>query len=207
MIFTQPVNIYAKPVIAIVQKKEEPKKHEPLLVIVKEGDTLTSIAQANNTTIERLFDKNLDITDPNQIKPSQTLTIPLSDEVLKDRPLPVTISSADTYLSVHSPALRGAVSSSGNLYTPGFCTFYAKERRPDLPNNLGNADTWYARYIGAKGSEPRAGAIAAAINYMHVAYVERVNGDGTILISEENYQGYGIISSRTAPASEFLYLY
>ena len=98
-------------------------------------------------------------------------------------------------------------SSDGNTYGYGYCTHYAKQRRPDLPNSLGNADTWYIRYNGPKGSEPKAGAIGVAKGYMHVVYVESVNTDGTVNISEKNYNGWNVVSSRVAPASEFLYLY
>ena len=41
----------------------------------------------------------------------------------------------------------------------------------------------------------------------HVVYVEAVNANGTITISEMNYQGFGIISSRVASASSFKYIY
>jgi len=76
-----------------------------------------------------------------------------------------------------------------------------------MPNNLGNADTWYIRYQGAKGSSPAVGAIGVTKAYMHVVYITGVNGDGTVNLSEMNYAGWNVVSNRTAPASEFLYLY
>lgn len=104
-------------------------------------------------------------------------------------------------------AKRGAV--AGNTYSIGFCTYYAKQRRPDLPNNLGNADTWYQRAAAQGipvGSQPRVGAIGETKAYMHVVYIEAVNGD-TVTVSEANYKGRGVVSTRTAPASEFRYIY
>ena len=38
--------------------------------------------------------------------------------------------------------------------------------------------------------------------YGHVAVVERVNADGSVDISEMNYQGWGRASSRTIPANQ-----
>lgn len=102
--------------------------------------------------------------------------------------------------------------SAGNGYDYGWCTWYVKERRPDLPNNLGNANTWFARAQAQGlpvGYTPRAGAVGQTSggSLGHVVYVERVNGDGTIYISEMNYQGWGVKSFRTANASEFRYIY
>lgn len=80
--------------------------------------------------------------------------------------------------------------------------------RPDLPNNLGNADTWVARAAAQgipTGSAPRVGAIGQ--QGMHVVYVQSVNGNGTVTISEMNYQGLYIISTRTVPANSFMYIY
>lgn len=99
-------------------------------------------------------------------------------------------------------------SSAGNGYIQ--CAGYAKSRRPDIPNNWGNAYSWYssAQSIGwPTGSAPRAGAIAWYRFGSHVAYVEAVNGDGTIYISEANYDGTMAIHYRTVPASDWLYIY
>lgn len=100
--------------------------------------------------------------------------------------------------------------SHGNFYAYGNCTHLAKELRPDLPNNLGNANMWY---INAKaqglpvGYEPAVGAVAeATTGYMHVAVVQKIDGD-RIYIIEKNYEGFNIVSSRWANASDFRYLY
>lgn len=98
--------------------------------------------------------------------------------------------------------------SGGNSYAAGNCTWYAKSKRPDLPNNLGNANTWASRAASQgipTGSTPQLGAVGQ--QGMHVVYVERVNPDGTVFISEMNKIGYGKISTRTVPASSFKYIY
>lgn len=104
------------------------------------------------------------------------------------------------------PKKRPAI--PGNDYTPGNCTWYAKSKRPDLPNNLGNADTWFYSAKEQRiptGSKPKKGAIGQS--GMHVVYVEKVNKNGTILISEMNRLGLGVISKRTMPANSFIYIY
>lgn len=106
----------------------------------------------------------------------------------------------------------GSGDFSGNTYSYGYCTWYVANRRPDIPNSWGDAYEWLgnARAQGwATGSTPRAGAIGQTSGGAlgHVVYVERVNGDGTILISEMNYQGWNVQSSRTADASSFNYIY
>jgi surface antigen len=104
--------------------------------------------------------------------------------------------------------VRGAVNSSGNGYEYHQCTWHAKNMRPDLPNNLGNAYSWVANAAAqgfATGSVPRAGAVGQQGN--HVVYIERVNSDGTVYLSERNWDYNGSFRYRTAPASNFIYIY
>jgi surface antigen len=92
-----------------------------------------------------------------------------------------------------------ARTSAANTYPVGQCTWYVKQRRPDIPNYLGNAGGWVAaaqRRGFPTGTVPVAGAVAVwrpyfagAGGYGHVAYVERVISGGRILISESNW-GY-----------------
>ena len=63
-------------------------KVESKTVKVNEGDNLSTIADQNKTTFQRLFDANTKITDPNMIYPGDDLRIPAPDEQLTDRPLP-----------------------------------------------------------------------------------------------------------------------
>ena len=156
------------------------------------------------------------------------LVIPKASEKLSERALPqpapiaatpetATASTITPTASTQSQQQPQTVnttpagSSAGNTYYAGYCTWYAKSRRPDLPNNLGNADSWAARAAGqgiATGATPQAGAIAQAVTgFMHVAYVEAVHSDGTITVSEMNYQGFGVVSTRTVSASAFTYIY
>lgn len=101
--------------------------------------------------------------------------------------------------------------SSFNNYEAGQCTWHVKNLRADLPNNLGNADQWYSNAQSQglpTGTEPRVGAAAPRKSGMHVVYVKEVYGDGTILVSEMNYD-YVPYNTREVikNASDFYYIY
>lgn len=100
---------------------------------------------------------------------------------------------------------------SGNMYAPGNCTWYVKSRRHDIGSFWGNANQWISSAVseGYKtGSIPQVGAIGVNFDgyFGHVVYVEGVSGD-KVSISEMNYNGLGVISSRITNSSEFQYIY
>ena len=197
-------------------KKEEKK----VVATIKAGDTLTDIATKYKTSYIRLFNANESITNPDLIFVGDKVRVPGKDEKLPNRLAELAPAEQTQVIAgaVYSQAgqadapvgggmARG--SSAGNTYAQGWCTWYAKEMRPDLPNNLGNGGQWVANAAAQgipTGSSPRTGAIAEEPG--HVAYVESVNGDGTITISEMgwNYQ-VGQFNRRTVPASNYRYIY
>jgi surface antigen len=175
---------------------------------IKPGDTLTKVAKKHNSSWLRLWQKNLSLKNPDNIKAGQKLTIPTPKEKLKNRPLPTTIKAKTPVPSQPSSGvLTVREDSPGNTYSPGYCTWYVKNRRPDLPNNLGNADTWTfraaAQGIGT-GSRPVPGAVGQ--QGMHVVYVESVQGN-QMTISEMNYKGLYVTSSRTVSWLGWSFIY
>lgn len=191
----------------IIQEEQPEPTPEPKLYTIVEGDNLTKIADAHTTSVDRLWDANPQLDHPDLIEPSEVLKIPETDEVLEDRPMPVV----QPKLVQFSPSTKLATSTSGNTagntYAPRYCTWWAKQMRPDLPNMMGDARFWVssARAHGfATGSTPRIGAIGQQGN--HVVYIVAVNGN-MVTTSEMNYKGLGIVSSRTVPASTFVYIY
>lgn len=118
-----------------------------------------------------------------------------------------------------------------NGYDYGWCTWYVAKRRAEagkpLPTNLGNAGPWAfnaARYGMPNGNSPAVGAAAVTdrSNPGHVAYVEEVNEDGSIWITEMNSRGqvskndgspaggWGRVDWKLIPsdrASRFTYIY
>lgn len=207
-----------KPLISItvIHKQEETKPKE-VLYTFKLGDNLTALsktptAEAQGASVDRLYDKNPNITDPDHINVGETIVIPLKDEKLTDRPLPVTIEPQLTRVA-GNPASSGVSVNRGGSYRndmyAGYCTWYAKERRPDLPTGLGNAETWTirARAMGIPtGTIPRAAAVGQLGN--HVVIVESVNPNGTFNLSEMNYVAFNTVSTRqsVSPAGwSFIY--
>lgn len=101
-----------------------------------------------------------------------------------------------------------------NSYASGNCTQYVYNRITqlggDIDLTMGNGQDW-----GITGKErgfevtntPRAGSavsfsagfLGADEVYGHVAFVEQVNEDGSISISEMNVLGLGIVSTRIIP--------
>jgi surface antigen/peptidoglycan hydrolase CwlO-like protein len=94
------------------------------------------------------------------------------------------------------------------------CTDYVAWRT-GAPGGLGNAKSWDDRapsYGLTVSSTPREGAAAVSNSgyYGHVMYVEAVNGDGSIVISDYNRAGpgeYGVSSLSASTASNLRYVY
>jgi surface antigen len=135
----------------------------------------------------------------------------IPDGVIQAAPAPAAAPAAPAKTfasSISLPSLSGSGSLS-NGYSFGYCTWYVASRRY-VPGGWGNAINWYgaAQASGfATGSAPRVGAIAWE-RMNHVAYVESVNGDGTVTVSEMNFNGgWDRVSRRTTAASHFLYIY
>ncbi|MBC7512251.1 LysM peptidoglycan-binding domain-containing protein [Candidatus Saccharibacteria bacterium] len=203
------------------------KTPEPVIVTVRPGDNLSDIATAQNTTYMRVFNANEAITNPDLIFTDQQLRIPAVEEQLPDRltqftaeqqaqilaaasaqqsTAPATAQAPVNSTQASSTAYRG--SSAGNTYGYGWCTWYVKNMRPDLPNNLGNGGSWVANAAAqgfSTGTMASAGAVAEIPG--HVAYVESVSG-GMMTISEMgwNYQ-QGQFNRRTVPTSGWRFIY
>jgi surface antigen len=107
-----------------------------------------------------------------------------------------------------------------NGYDYGYCTWYVANRRAQsgnpVPANLGNARTWLgiSRGVGIPtGNVPRAGAVIwtpPRDYYGHVGFVESVNSDGSVNVSEMNVAGFAVRSTKTlspAAAASYSYIY
>lgn len=113
---------------------------------------------------------------------------------------PTFFSSGSSGFAFGTSALYGS-----NGYSYGYCTWWAANRRAEtgraIPRNLGNAITWRDIAIVAGYSvnqKPRGGDVAwyGFIGGLgHVGYVEKVNLDGSIWISDMNYQGQTSMST------------
>lgn len=115
------------------------------------------------------------------------------------------------------PAYDQVNYDSGNRYAAGNCTQYVYNRitqlggRIDLDMGNGNqwASTGRARSYAVSATPKvgtaacfQRGVLAAHPVYGHVAFVERVDQEGSVLLSEMNVLGIGIVSFRTLTANE-----
>lgn len=149
---------------------------------------------------------NFDQTNPQETKPNVDSGIqPAAAGVVGETVNKDVTAVDDSIVSADVPPVveaKPAYNAGGiaNQFTYGYCTWYVASKRP-VPWN-GNAIVWYSQAIayGFKvGNTPAPGAImvTSESSLGHVAYVESVNTDGSWVVSEMNYVGWGIISSRT----------
>lgn len=185
---------------------------------VKDGDTAQSLADKYKTSAERVVLYN-DIDDGSKLTAGTRIVIPGGELPEAERPDYVAPRGRSSYgnsrygSSTTTSASRSWLTASvGNRYAAGNCTWYAYERRLQLGRPIGsfwgNANTWddSARAAGfVVNNLPAPGAIIqndwGGGGYGHVGIVERVDGQN-IYVSDMNYAGYNVISSRTIPLAE-----
>ncbi|HEX8390258.1 MAG TPA: CHAP domain-containing protein [Candidatus Saccharimonadales bacterium] len=185
-----------------------------VLYTVKDGDNVDSIASKYSTNRDRLVSYN-DL-ELGGVTAGQQIVLPGGILPTNERPgysAPGARSSGALARTVSAPVSSPTINNVGNRYDYGYCTWYAYNRRAELGRPIGsfwgNASTWasYARSSGfAVNGTPAVGAVLQnswqAGGYGHVAVVESVNADGSILVSEMNYAGWNIKSTRTVSAGE-----
>lgn len=186
---------------------------------IKSDDKLSDIAGKYQASLERIISYN-SLEDETSIKENQEIVIPggiLPENERPDYVAPVQTSYQTSYGVSSANSFASTVITSnynakaGNAYAWGNCTWYVYNMRPDIGSFWGNASSWAisARAAGYRvDNVPVVGSIAqwnpyasGHSGYGHVAYVEAVNSDGTITISEMNVRGLGITSRRTISAS------
>lgn len=107
--------------------------------------------------------------------------------------------------------------SGSSPYPQGQCTWYVYQRMQQydssISGDLGDAHNWnnHAEREGYTVTHSpknhtavvfEAGQLGADTQYGHVGFVEKVNDDGSIVISESNVKGLGVISYRTIDAED-----
>ena len=186
---------------------------------IKSDDKLSDIAGKYQASLERIISYN-SLEDETSVKENQEIVIPggiLPENERPDYVAPVQTSYQTSYGVSSANSFASTVITSnynakaGNAYAWGNCTWYVYNMRPDIGSFWGNASSWAisARAAGYRvDNVPVVGSIAqwnpyasGHSGYGHVAYVEAVNSDGTITISEMNVRGLGITSRRTISAS------
>lgn len=109
-------------------------------------------------------------------------------------------------------------SDYGGIHPEGECTYYVDNRRREIGtplenSRLGDAGSWVPKAEASDmstGNAPSAGAVMVydycqlnvSCRYGHVAFVETVNEDGSIVVSEMNWEAHNVINYRTVSASD-----
>jgi surface antigen len=174
---------------------------------VQAGDTIDSISSRYRADKEKLIAFN-DAELTGRFKAGELIVIP-------DASQPIQTTSFGSNGNGFGSSFSGygyQASYGGNGYDYGWCTWHAANRRNasgnPIPNNLGNAISWLtlAQSAGlSTGSDPRAGAVLYHTNLGglgHVAYVEKVNANGSLLVSDMNYPLWGTVTYRTVSPGE-----
>lgn len=194
---------------------------------VKDGDTPDSLAEKYQVDRDRLVLYN-DLVN-NTLALGQQLVLPDATMPENERPGyidynryryfygyqggDVTVLGAGAWdfnetLRSYLPHVGSLYSNtSGNRMYTGQCTWWAWERRyamgkPIPAGFLGNGGEWGYRMQnmgGVVNNQPAIGAVAESAG--HVAIVEAINDDGSIVISEMNNNAVYRVVLRTIPAS------
>lgn len=181
-----------------------------IVYTVKDGDTIDSLAQkysADKNTIIEFND-----TELSGLRVGEKIVIP--NGVQAAARTSVSSSTSSSFSWGGYSAVYG-----GNGYAYGYCTWWAANRRIEsgrpIPSNFGHAISWKAnsqRAGFAGGSTPQAGAVIwfPMGGLGHVGYVESVNADGSVNISDMNWGGWNRVTYRVIPAAEagrYYYIY
>lgn len=153
-----------------------------IIYTVKSGDTVDSLASKYRANKEQIIAVNdIELTG---LKTGEQILIPNGQQ-----PAQAPVSRVASAVAVYGPF---------NGYDYGFCTWYVANRRADygnpLPQNLGNASTWDDRAAGMGLLVNKVPAVGAAVvtsqrGAGHVAFVEAINADGSVWVTEMNSYG------------------
>ena len=181
-----------------------------IVYTVKADDSIESIVNKYGSSTEEIIALNdLEVSGI-----SEGMRILIKDGTLPETERPEYV--APVRRTTYTYTYLGDTSERQNVQVVGYysigrgqCVDWASYMRPDLGGlMLGNANAW-ARNAAARGylvdRTPAAGAIFQTSSgwYGHVGYVEAVNGDGSITVTEMNYSyvPYRVIRA-TIPADK-----
>lgn len=178
---------------------------------VQAGDYLYKIATQYGVSVDKL--KSWNGLTSNIIYVNQQLVVSNAVTTTEKAPAP-------TAEPVPQQTTTSPVFNHQNWYDYGQCTWHVFNKRAAIGKGIStywwNANNWAN---GAKNdgftvnSTPEVGAIAqTTAGWLgHVAFVERVNADGTILVSEMNYlTPPGVVGYRTltrAQMSDYVFIH
>lgn len=179
-----------------------------IVYTIKSGDTIDTVAQKFSANREKIVAFN--DTEMKGLVPGVQIMVPDGTQAV---PMTAAQVAARTASNFGTALPWGAAPIYGyNGYDYGYCTWYVANKIA-VPANWGNANTWdnYAPASGWRVSTvPTVGAIAQSDKGAegHVAYVEAVSDDGTMLkYSDMNgLAGFGRVGySDWVPNTKFMH--
>lgn len=179
-----------------------------VVVQVRRGDSIQSLAAAWHVDPGSIIDFNYVRNELTDLTEGKLLVLPAGrGTAVSPLPPAANLPAAIGSRSIVEVKVGGAPGPYPVTHFPyGQCTWYVATK-VSIPW-LGNAWQWYgnAQAAGwATGATPRQGAILVDWDsryYGHVAYVESVNPDGSWVVSEMNFIGWGVIDQRTIRPGE-----
>ncbi|MDT3958368.1 CHAP domain-containing protein [Staphylococcus kloosii] len=174
---------------------------------------LSTTVQSNQSTIT--YTNNL--KDSSNQYASSYATQYTSNYYVNTQPNNYNVNQSSPYQQPSYNAQSTNFAGHNNYYDWGQCTYYAFNRRQQLGKSIstlwGNANNW-ASAAQSQGftvnNQPAVGAVfqTTAGPFGHVGIVEKANQDGSIVVSEMNWQGLGQKSYRTITnASAYQYIH
>lgn len=179
-----------------------------IVYTVKSGDTPASLAQKYGSSESLIIAYN--DAEIKGIYPGEKIIIPNGTP-------PDAVQLANTNSATYGWGSQPTYGYNG--YDFGYCTYWVAKLRAEagdpLPTDLGNASTWAIRaeQFGIPvGTVPEVGAAVvmsttADYGQGHVAYVLAVNPNGTITISEMNFEAWDVANTSTVPSAGYTYIY
>jgi surface antigen len=176
-----------------------------IVYVVKRGDSPRSLANTYRSNANRIITYN--DAELSGLKPGQRIVIPGGVQRSTPSPSPSSGSAFNAYYA------SGFSSAAGNTYAYGYCTYWAFQRRAEIGRPIGNfwgdAITWRGFAIASGytvNNTPAPGAVlydpTAALPWGHVGFVEKVFSNGTVEVSDMNYRGWNVVSTRTLSAGQ-----
>ncbi|GCE10482.1 LysM peptidoglycan-binding domain-containing protein [Tengunoibacter tsumagoiensis] len=190
------------------------------------GDTLNIIGENNGTSWQTLATHN-NIADPDLIYVDQQICIPQDQQAatMTSTVNTVAVQTADlAYAAPVAPKAPAARHGGGNPYPYGQCTFWASQRYSQVHGfyvpwtTNSNAWQWVARARENNwtvSTTPKVGDIIVlqpwvqgAYNLGHVAFVEKVQPNGSVIASNMNWAGSGarVVNSTFKPGAGVAFL-
>lgn len=175
-----------------------------VLVKADNNTTIPDIAHKFKCSVERIISFN-GLSDAEDIEPGQLVMCPDGELPAPPKPAIATTSAKRSVGIAYADVPDEA--GSTHLFVKGNCTWYVARKFHVTWG--GDAKYWLKNAAEAgyrTGLVPQAGAVVVTSEngrHGHVALVEKVDQtNGTMTISEMNYIGLGVVSTRVLPLKD-----